>query len=399
MSSGNRLTSLDGLRGVAAMHIMLSHAYLGVATFHEYTTPFAILTWPIRNGFKYVPLLLVLSGFVLTHSKLSRMRSGREETYAAYLKMRWLRIGLPYYVAVLVYMCVLALCWMIGKSHPRLHELSFYQLATHLAFVHGFMPDTLYGINEHLWTLSVIFQFYLVFPLMFLAAKTMGVAWFLGLLIVTSALWNCVFFWDDRYQYLCYGLLPGRWSNFGLGIALGLWYNALDDGLKGRRFVTAAVSFAVFLLVVGWIVHHPLQGPCASILYAGGYTLIMAAALVSTRHGGSLARWTSHPILVRLGAMSYSIYLIHYLPLLTFLAVLRRVLPSGSLAADLFVVLVVPGIMLVTGWAFYRLVEAPINDWLKQGSPAKRAGSLSDVLARWARPGATSPPMATIEKF
>ena len=81
MGKSKRYEALDGLRGIAALLVVL---------FHIHWTNHITNTNAIRHAFLFVDLFFMLSGFVLTASYLDRIRSGVQVRH--FLRLRFFRI-------------------------------------------------------------------------------------------------------------------------------------------------------------------------------------------------------------------------------------------------------------------------------------------------------------------
>ncbi|CAN5910137.1 hypothetical protein BH23PLA1_BH23PLA1_41560 [soil metagenome] len=131
-----RLECLDGLRGIAALLVVLFHLSAGNEFGYQRLTE--ALLWPIRHGLRGLPLLLMLSGLLLTHVQIQNIKKERPFVFEAYLWARWWRIGLPYYAAVGLYLLTPSLAILIGRSSSTTEFVSFRHVGSHLSFLHGF---------------------------------------------------------------------------------------------------------------------------------------------------------------------------------------------------------------------------------------------------------------------
>ena len=149
--SSNRIASLDGLRALSIWAVMLGHASANFTDSplhaHAVRLLFSLVALPNLG----VTVFFVISGFLITTLLLrDRSRSGRVHLGRFYSR-RALRI-LPafgvYFVTVLL------------LGHP-----SWIQCLYALTFTSSYFFQSAYGPLQHLWTLSVEEQFYLIWPL------------------------------------------------------------------------------------------------------------------------------------------------------------------------------------------------------------------------------------------
>src|SRR5262245_56509460 len=107
-----RLVSVDMLRALAALAVVISHVPLGV---DETTAHGKLLAAGLRMGRLGVPLFLVLSGFCI-HLAAARgltRPEGPRADWVGFWKRRWWRLYPAYLAAILV---SLALYWLAGPA-------------------------------------------------------------------------------------------------------------------------------------------------------------------------------------------------------------------------------------------------------------------------------------------
>ncbi len=110
-----RLDYLDGLRGLAALYVVMHHAYYGLTAEASLPPLAAHLTYWLYLGRSAVDVFIVLSGYCLM---LPIIRSGRlSGGSGGFLRRRARRILPPYYAALGVSLLVIAVL-------PPLHDLS-----------------------------------------------------------------------------------------------------------------------------------------------------------------------------------------------------------------------------------------------------------------------------------
>ena len=168
-ADSRRLPQLDGLRALAATAVILSHTAPVDRVNLTFLGPLA------------VRLFFVLSGFLITGILLDARAQcesgeiGRFRALRTFYARRCLRIFPVYYL-------VLLLAWLIGIHGLR--ENIFWALA-YLTNVHFALDRAWHGAGQHLWTLAVEEQFYLIWPtlILFLPRR-----WLPGFLIATVAL-------------------------------------------------------------------------------------------------------------------------------------------------------------------------------------------------------------------
>jgi peptidoglycan/LPS O-acetylase OafA/YrhL len=259
---------------------------------------------------------LVLTGYLITGSLLrerdrGEMRGGawKAEALKSYQVRRGLRILAPYYAA-------LALGWLLWA--PDLHgSLAWYVF--HLSNIHmadlGYWPV---GTN-HFWSLAIQQQFYFIWPFViwFLPRKSL-----VPVILVFSAvgplsrmLHGSLQPWFAWPQLLTWA----SFDYFGIG---GLFALAVHRGMSlespGLRWLALA-AFAGYLGIFGadalggaTFGLRPFQQTLLAIALCG----FIAAGTVG--FSGFVGNVLEHPLIQRIGQLSYGVYLFHNLaPLVT----------------------------------------------------------------------------------
>src|SRR6476661_1898977 len=159
------LAGLDGVRGLAALFVVVNHVFL--RAFPGYPVDHAPFwaAWFIYGRFAVV-VFIVLSGFSLA---LSAARHGwRLDSVTRFAQRRARRI-LPAYWAALAFS--LAVAWLVvaqpGQGRPDAKSV----------VVNGLLLQNLVGApipNRAFWTIAVEAQLYIAFPLFLLMVRRWG---------------------------------------------------------------------------------------------------------------------------------------------------------------------------------------------------------------------------------
>jgi peptidoglycan/LPS O-acetylase OafA/YrhL len=342
---------LDALRGLAALVVLIRHVVNAVAIPIPVQT--ALLTSPLApllNAQGAVQLFFVLSGYVLALS-LARGSGGRG-AWVQFWTKRIFRIHPPYVFGVLVALGVSAFytvaepgsgvtAWFTRSAAAR------PDTAEVLASLRS--PGKAGGLLPVGWTLEVELIYSFAMPLLVaLARPGRGVP----LLAVSVALLAL----DSRFAMLWYAFA------FSLGVVAFQQREALGPGLRALPVAArAAVALTGVLLFVapmllGWSVRTRgivVTGflPREILFMASGSALLV----VSAAWLDSWQRVLSRPVLVFLGRISFSVYLLHltWIHLLAPHLVVRGA-PGRSVAILLAAVLAVT---VATATVSHRLVE------------------------------------------
>jgi peptidoglycan/LPS O-acetylase OafA/YrhL len=148
--NARNIPSLDGLRGVSILLVMLGHAR-GTRGFPSWFPSF--VTDHASLG---VQIFFVISGYLITTLVLDEERKTGTISLKLFYARRTIRIFPPFYLFLLV----LTICvWMGILGLPK------YNLLFAAAYLMNFVPSgTGSWLTGHLWSLSAEEQFYLVWP-------------------------------------------------------------------------------------------------------------------------------------------------------------------------------------------------------------------------------------------
>lgn len=358
-----RLAALDGLRGVAAVVVLLHHTFLlnpfwpGGPTAKPAPTG-SWLWWlnytplkPFTAGWESVMLFFVLSGVVLTLPVLGR----RGFDWIAYYPRRIVRLMLPVFGSVLLAaMLVMAIpqistqpakSWFSRSSTPNFGWGDIVQ-----AF------DVLGGdgqINNPLWSLRWELLFSLLLPV-FVALAVLLRRWWIGCFAgVGVVVWLGVYSGSGAATYLPVfflgALLATRLDDLQRGIA------SINAG-RMRHLVWAGLfGFAVLMMVASWLTSPLLQGAREVTNVLRALAPLAAVLLVICAMGWSpLRRALGWAPTQALGKISFSLYLVH-VPVLIFTVYLL----SGAPLAVAQVVGALLSVVVATG--FWWLLESRSN--------------------------------------
>ena len=341
-----RFEALDGWRGVCALLVALWHFQVGghldqVAAF--------------RSSYLFVDFFFVLSGFVIAYSAEDGLDAGGSRW--TFLRKRFARVW-PLHAAMLAV--------MVSQEfvRQRLEGWSFpdarrpHDIAPNLALLHGL------GFEKHLtwnwpsWSISVEMALYLAFALGFLATPR---RWRtpIAIMVVAGAI-TMIGLFSPRYMggAETFGLARGAAGFFTGYLVQRLWrMRPSRAGTWGEVAMAAAV--VGFLAVSG----ETVVSLAAPLVFG-------AAVWVFAAEGGAISRALKSAPGLKLGAWSYSIYLVHA-PVIVSLHIAYRVLkwPGGQVthAAEAFgtpwlgdlINLIFVGLVLLIAPLTYRFIEGP----------------------------------------
>ncbi|WP_066942302.1 acyltransferase family protein [Microtetraspora fusca] len=358
-----RIAGLDGIRGLAALFVVLHHCWLlSFPGFPSAAAP-AWSGW-LAYGHLAVVVFIVLSGFSLA---VSPARAGwRLDGLRRFARRRAWRI-LPPYWAALAFSLVVA--WTLvpqpGQGPPTAKSVVVY----------GLLVQDLFGApspNGAFWSIAVEAQLYLAFPLMLLVRRRAGAAVLLGAVTCLVAAIGLAAPHVPAVD-LFMRLTPQFAVLFAIGaVAAGAakpaervepagavggvpapWTRALPWAAPA-----AAVPVLLLIALAGaaWTVEHYFW-----VDLAVGPAVGLLLAAVARGRPAPLVRLLDTRPLRRLGSFSYSLYLIHA-PIVVALAelLLAPRLPSG---VPLFLAMsaVAAPLSVLAAWLFASVFELPFQ--------------------------------------
>lgn len=338
--------ALDGMRGFSVLWVMAFHYHLPLG----------------RDGLFGVDIFFTLSGFLITVLLVEEW----QRTGAIQFKNFYMRRILRLYPALLLLLIVI----FTVTPRPYIYSTLFYFTNWIKAF--HLQPDSLY--LDHTWSLSIEEQFYLLWPILLATflrsnlSKKMIVFVPLGLGLASSfariITWTSSHDWFRVYMGTdlhADGLLIG--SAFGLMTAYGLLPNFLE-----KKRILSLITLITFLLA-GWLLIEkqltqsfiPLWGNLGVTLGA----LVIISRLINYR-SEKIIKLFSFPILVKIGVISYGLYLWH--------APIGVIIDNANLGfPPLLINLSKVLITFMTAGLSYWLLEKPILKFKNRFiSPAKQ---------------------------
>lgn len=347
MKSRNQI--LDLFKGIAIMAIILYHA--GLFTY----------------GYLGVEMFLVIGGYLITKSILHAYEKG-SFSYWDYLCKRLVRL---WPLALLI--TVVSLAGGYFTMLPDAYKNACETAVGTSFFANNFIQyitakDYWDTANEfkplmHTWYLGVIFQFYVLYPFIFMLchrfAKNFVNALYISLVLIFAG--SLLFFvLPGTDTAVTFYLLPARLYEFAAGgiIALvGRW----QTGIRNDQKIMAAFLFFTIVLLC---INDAYDMAKVRLLLTVGLSVLVV--MYSEQQVQDVPHaWGGHKLLsffVPLGVASYSLYLWHQV----ILAFYRYVINSElSLWSYMFTI----GLSLAIGYLSYLWIEKGITAYTKSSMP------------------------------
>lgn len=333
-----RARQIDALRGYSVLAVLHSHFWV-----------------PWVTGHLGVRLFFVISGFLITAILLRERDAlatgdGPRQILIAFFARRVLRIVPPLFLVLLV---------AAAAGLEGLRSALGWHLAL-LSNVLFFVEDSYRPwATAHLWSVSVEEQFYLLWPLAMLFLPRRIQPWICGAMIVTAIVTRVILLATVTGYVRPLVATPAHFDALGAG---ALWALAVHRGFASRwlrplqivGLAAAVVALAVYLMLSGFVTEYLIAETLSVV------PMVAMVATAATMPGTTAWRIVANPPIVKLGEISYGVYLFHYFVLAGFWALAARlglpVLPLGPLTFAACGTITIA--LASLSWRYY---EAPIN--------------------------------------
>ncbi|MFA6112596.1 MAG: acyltransferase [Sphingomonas sp.] len=322
--SSSRIESIHNLRGIASLTVLFDHL---VATPYV-GAPAAIAAFGILGNYG-VTIFFFISGFVLPYS-LQKTKY-RIQDFPMFIARRFVRVDPPFFVVVGL---TLLLNVLLGVVKHAPYRIDVVQVLAHFAYIAPLLHKE--WLLSVFWTLCTEFQFYITIGLIFpiLHKYPIPIA-----LACALCMWLYIpdYFPSERLplgeREIIFAYLP----SFMVGMATYLY----REKLASLPVFAAAIAISMVALF--------FKAPLDISIVA----LITIAVVLYVNF--------YNPVLDFFGKISYSLYLVHLLVIVTVLPVLHRLDPPW------FVMFLIGGAISIAAATFlYRFVEGPALAWSKR---------------------------------
>lgn len=368
--SSGRVLYIEGIRGLAALFIVLAHHWHLTGRPKLWLGPIEwtnALAW----SFAGIDTFVVLSGFALTFSwwRMGKLKNEFPSLWPWFANRFW-RLAPSYYAVLLVF--GLPMLPIVARSVGW--DQTLQSLLVHFAFLQAYFSDGLDHFCLPAWSLTTDWQRFLLLPILFLFLRRWSIKWVFAAMLTCEVIYRfSLWQWHDLFIEADYRIqsttiyhAPGRLGLFGLGIVAArlVATGYLVSLPETKRRVFHCVTL-LLLLGMGLSCHYLGRTFPLTDLICG---LAISSSLVSlSAVTGGIRAVLSHKTLVFLGTISYSLYLTHW-PIDRFLNVKVYFNPSKPFSDDVVTLvmwLYVP-MALLFAWGWYRVFEVTFPRWRKQ---------------------------------
>lgn len=352
---------LDGLRGVAAIMVVMFHL-LEIFSGGDHSRQM------INHGYLAVDFFFLLSGFVIGHAYDDRWN---KMTTGQFFRRRLIRL----HPLIIIGMTIGAICFYFSDSaelFPHVAGTPVWKLLLLLVIGYFLIPvplsldirgwEEMYPLNGPAWSLFYEYVANILYAFIFRRAATrlLAVLVFLAgsalaYYSITSPGGDVIGGWSLTAAQMKIGFLRLLYP-FLAGLLLSRLFR--PAGFKSS-FLLCSILVIVFLSIprVGGISNHWLNG-----VYDAGTIILIFPLIVFLGANGTVKEGLASKICSFLGDISYPLYIIHFPLMYVFYArvvnnkvPLHEAWPLAALALAVSVTL---------AWICFRFYDVPVRKWL-----------------------------------
>jgi peptidoglycan/LPS O-acetylase OafA/YrhL len=286
----NYISQFDSIRAIAVLLVIV----------HHWLSENHILNF-LPNGALGVNIFFVLSGFLITgillKSKQQVEQQGLKKVtlFKNFYVRRTLRIFPNYYLLLLVF-------WIINDPAIQKDGIYYFTYTSNFLFYNEqFFPARL----SHLWSLAVEEQFYIFWPWLIILVNRKLLPYLIALFIVIGVSSNYIFIEKDWWVTL---FTPACFDAFAIGAFLSYLVIYRQDVIEQIQPKFIIIFFVVILLFI-------LDVFEMSVLPRRTIHALLAAVLIYYclfKNSNKKANYVLNSSwLIRLGKISYGVYLYH----------------------------------------------------------------------------------------
>lgn len=356
---------LDGLRGVAALLVIIYHV-------------FECFDWtPVPHGYLAVDFFFVLSGFVIGYAYDSRWQDGL--TVGGFFKRRLIRLHPMVIIgAILGAVCFIfqgnvrwdgtqvSMGWVMVAMLLSMLMLPLYPGAA--ADVRG--NGEMFPLNGPSWSLFFEYVGNILYALLL---RRLSTRWLVVLAAVTGSCLACIAV-SDGYLGVGWSMVDyGLWTGlvrmlfpYTMGMLMARVFRPVK-GVNGAFWICAVVIFVVGCLPLMFGELQPWQNGlydalCVIVVFP--CLLWLGASQLSI---GASTRRISH----MLGELSYPLYAVHYPLMYLFYAHIGfdgNLVPISKMSDVWPVAVVLPLACILLAWLCWRFYDRPLRRYFMKAS-------------------------------
>lgn len=304
-----RIKIIDGLRGIAVLGVLWVHIWMfsGNASYYVLNVDVAKL---ISFGGTGVDLFFVISGFCMYLLNQKNITKITIHSYISFIRKRWLRIAVAFYVAIIVY--------GLKSVDFNIRLFDIVEGLKYALFLRNYFSGNTYA--PHFWSIATEWQFYLVFPIILYAINKFSFSKAIIIVVTLCISWRLYAVLDTNSSSgLIDYSLPSRLIEFTMGIIAANFYLFKQNKILTNNTLGLLIAFMVAffgrLLMKDEIINHGT--------YIGIFTKVFNIPILSIgfalmilnllNYKSLLSKLLESNVIQKLGKYSYSFYLWHWI--------------------------------------------------------------------------------------
>ena len=307
------------MRGIAILMVLVNHTAQSIVGLPK-------ILYDCSEFGKYgVQLFFIMSAYTLCLSK--QARGDEQLATKKYFIRRYFRIAPLYYVGILLYGSILLFGTEFRINTFLLQpDYSMKAVLFHITFLHGLTPAYIHSVVPGGWSIGTEMLFYLLFPVLFSALSRMSSKWLLIAIPMIVALFISAFFRLlphifpplSRHNFeFYYCTVLNQLPVFLTGMVLFFLFEELTvSRIKAFLFVCGFFSMAAMIVL---ITSKNISDVTLIPFLVGIAFLFLFFGIKTTN--------SLNPIwLQKIGQLSFSIYVFHFIFAWWFSSFLNQVL-------------------------------------------------------------------------
>ena len=346
-----RIPSLDGMRAVAALSVFFSHTQI--------IALYTLLggTFMSALGDFGVTAFFFLSGFIITTLLRQEFEGKGDLNFRNFYLRRFYRLAPPFVLTMFAMLVLTSIDVFDVKWNWATYFGQIVQAGNYLYLLGD---NTLMRVTgtDVIWSLAVENHFYLLFPLLLLTllryTSPRGAGVVILLICALLAAWRFVAWHQLELgrDWLRYAT-DARIDTILAGCCMALWRNPALDNVASCGQAAGTVAVVLCTAAIFAAPHCPYDAISVVFVYVIQSVCLLVIYTLAMQHPEwACFRWLNSRIMIWIGSLSYTIYLIHMMVL--------KALRSTTDWNNVTVAAIGLILILALAWASYRYVEEPM---------------------------------------
>lgn len=348
--------ALTGIRGFAALWVVLHHALPA----YPFLSNHFIINNFLRKGWLGVDLFFILSGFVISYVHQHEFKTLQFYRFKTFLLLRLSRIYPAHFATLLSLVPIVCMSQLLFNYHSSIDQFSLSKFFYSLFLLNGWGFNGSDGWNIPSWSVSSEWFAYLCFPFIaFLLCKLKSAKSYLVLIVLIYViLFSLAIVLNDAHKFmLSWHLTLIRVSSeFLTGCCLfNINCKSEPSSTKDYMVLISIVSMGILCIL-----------SIASIF--DGVIIIIFTFLIYglSKAGPITTKLFANRTMLYLGRISYSIYLVHDIVLMTSNQIIKKTIGQSGLTLQVLLFLSYIALTIIFAHLLFNLIEEPIRTMAKR---------------------------------